>query len=109
MPSLLSQGNDGTLQIEEERGRLSPEFFIGLLQDVKGWCDLFLIYWLRVDVAKWTGAWDWVHLGTELQSTMYSIQIHRCQTCHALALQDTPLAVQPEKNEQALLLQTCVI
>ena len=54
MPSLLSQGNDGTLQIEEERGRLSPEFFIGLLQDVKGWCDLFLIYWLRVDVAKWT-------------------------------------------------------
>ena len=56
MPSLLSQGNDGTLQIQEEPGRLSLEFFIGLLHDVKGWCDLFLIYWLRVDVAKWTGA-----------------------------------------------------
>ena len=51
VPSLLPQGDDGTLQTKEECGCLNLDLystaFMQYLQNVKGWCDLFLIYWLR--------------------------------------------------------------
>ena len=45
VPSLLPQGDDGTLQTKEECGCLNLDLystvFMQYLQNVKGWCDCF--------------------------------------------------------------------